>query len=64
MAASDEPPYVLDTDPHAEPPFVTKSGRVLTEADIDALVEEAESGYDPERLRRRRTDEHRPKSRD
>lgn len=26
--------------------FVTKSGRVLTEADIDALADEAEHGYD------------------
>lgn len=33
--------------------YRTKSGKTLTEADIDALVDEAERGYDPERLARR-----------
>jgi hypothetical protein len=31
--------------------FVTKSGRVLTEADIKALADEAERGYDLEQIR-------------
>lgn len=32
-------------------PFVTKTGRVLTEGDIEALADEAERGYDVEHLR-------------
>ena len=37
----------------AERTYKTKSGRVLTGADIDALADEAEKGYDVEELRRR-----------
>lgn len=34
-----------------EPPVLrTKSGRVLTDADIEALADEAERGYDPATL--------------
>ena len=30
-----------------EPQHITKSGKVLTDADIEALAREAEMGYDP-----------------
>lgn len=30
--------------------FVTKSGDVLTESDLAQLADEAEAGYDPERM--------------
>ncbi|MDP9075186.1 MAG: CopG family transcriptional regulator [Actinomycetota bacterium] len=33
-----------------EETFTTKSGRVLKEADLDALAAEAEAGYDLDRL--------------
>lgn len=33
--------------------YVTKTGRTLTQADIAALADEAEKGYDPARLRPR-----------
>jgi hypothetical protein len=36
-----------------EPPFITKSGKMLTDADIQALANEAERGYDVESLRQR-----------
>lgn len=32
--------------------YVTKTGRVLTDADLDALADEAERGYDVERIKR------------
>ena len=35
-----------------EPVYVTRTGRVLTNADIDALAQEAERGYDVSHLRR------------
>jgi hypothetical protein len=31
--------------------FITKSGKVLTDADIEALADEAERGYDVSQLR-------------
>lgn len=34
-------------------PFRTKDGRVLTDADLQALADEAERGYDPSRFTRR-----------
>lgn len=34
------------------PPHVTKTGRILTEADCEALAEEAEAGYDIDRFLR------------
>jgi uncharacterized protein (DUF4415 family) len=34
--------------------YTTKSGRILTDADIEALADEAEHGYDVEELKRRR----------
>lgn len=44
---SEEPRYVLDDDPeNVTYPLITKSGKALTEADVDALAEEAEHGYD------------------
>lgn len=33
------------------PPFITKTGKVLTDADIEALADEAERGYDVEPTR-------------
>lgn len=38
---------------YTESRYITRSGRVLTEADIEKLVEEAEIGYDPEKIRKR-----------
>ncbi len=35
-------------------PYTTKTGRVLSDADIEALADEAERGYDVEDLKRRR----------
>ena len=37
------------SDP-TEPPYVTKSGKVLTDADIQALADEAERGYPIEQI--------------
>lgn len=37
--------------PKAAKGYVTKTGKVLTEADIEALADEAERGYDVEHLR-------------
>lgn len=34
--------------------YTTKTGRTLTDADIEGLADEAEQGYDVEELRRRR----------
>ncbi len=34
-------------------PWVTKDGTVLTEADVEALADEAERGFAPEQLRPR-----------
>jgi hypothetical protein len=34
-------------------PYRTRSGRILTEEDLDALAAEAERGYDVEELARR-----------
>ena len=34
-------------------PYRTKSGRILTQRELDALVEEAERGYDVDELARR-----------
>jgi hypothetical protein len=34
-----------------EGPFITKTGKVLTDADIEALADEAERGYDVSRLK-------------
>lgn len=36
-----------------ERPYVTESGRVLTNEDIRELAAEAEQGYDPEKFRQR-----------
>ena len=36
------------------PPFKTKTGKVLSDADIEALADEAERGYDVEALKTRR----------
>jgi hypothetical protein len=35
-------------------PFKTKTGKVLTDADIEAMADEAERGYDVEMLKSRR----------
>lgn len=35
-------------------PYTTKTGKVLTDADIEAMAEEAERGYDVETLKTRR----------
>ena len=35
----------------AEGPWVTKTGKVLTDADIEALADEAEQGYDVSHLK-------------
>ncbi len=40
--------------PESSQPFTTKTGRVLSEADIESLADEAERGYDVEDLKRRR----------
>lgn len=40
--------------PESSPPFTTKTGRVLSDADIEALADEAERGYAFEDLKRRR----------
>jgi CRISPR-associated endonuclease/helicase Cas3 len=40
--------------PDEEKPYRTKSGRVLTDADIEGLADEAERGYDVEELKTRR----------
>lgn len=45
-----------------EATYVTKTGRVLTDADCWALAEEAERGYDPEKLIPRRADESPPET--
>jgi hypothetical protein len=37
-----------------EKPYVTKTGKILTEEDIEALADEAEQGYDVSRLRERK----------
>jgi len=34
-----------------EQPMVTKTGKVLTDEDIQALADEAERGYDVERIK-------------
>jgi hypothetical protein len=33
--------------------YRTKTGRILTDEDLEALADEAERGYDPESLKRR-----------
>jgi hypothetical protein len=38
----------------ADKPATTQTGRVLTDAEIEALADEAARGYDVERLKRRR----------
>lgn len=38
----------------AQKPYVTKTGRVLTEADIEELADEAEHGYDVNMMKPRR----------
>ena len=35
-------------------PYKTKTGKVLTDADIEAMADEAERGYDVEALKTRR----------
>ena len=40
--------------PERSQPFTTKSGRVLSDADVEALADGAERGYDVEDLERRR----------
>jgi len=40
--------------PESSQPFTTKTGRVLSDADIEALADEAERGYDVQDLKRRR----------
>ena len=40
--------------PEDEKTYRTKSGRVLTDADIEHLADEAERGYDVEELKARR----------
>lgn len=40
--------------PESSQPFTTKSGRVLSDADVEALADGAERGYDVEDLERRR----------
>lgn len=34
--------------------YTTKTGRILTDADIEAMADEAERGYDVEELKRRK----------
>jgi hypothetical protein len=41
------------TDADAQHPMVTRTGRVLTDADIQALADEAEAGYDVSKLKPR-----------
>lgn len=46
--------YGMSDDQPDEPrTYVTKSGRVLTDADIEALADEAERGYDVTSIRPR-----------
>lgn len=40
------------TDSH--PPYRTRTGKILTDADIEAIADEAERGYDFEALKKRR----------
>ena len=44
-----EPHMTRQTE--ADKPIVTKTGKVLTDADIEALADEAEAGYDVSHLR-------------
>jgi hypothetical protein len=37
-------------------PFTTRTGRILSHAEIEALADEAERGYDVEMLKPRRRD--------
>ena len=38
----------------SEKTYKTKSGKILTDADIEALADEADKGYDPDVLKTRR----------
>jgi hypothetical protein len=49
---SSEPGKELAVPEESAPVYRTKSGRELTEADIEELVAEAERGYDVEKLRK------------
>jgi hypothetical protein len=40
--------------PEKTKPYTTKTGKVLTELDIEAMADEAERGYDLETLKTRR----------
>jgi len=39
--------------PAIDPPFITRTGKVLTDGEIQALADEAERGYDIEALKPR-----------
>lgn len=45
-----------------EAPYITKTGKVLTDADIEALADEAERGYDISKLKPRSQASLRPVS--
>jgi len=51
--ATDHPLVVVDLDPKTKT-YKTKTGKVLTDADIEALADEAERGYDVDALKSRR----------
>jgi uncharacterized protein (DUF4415 family) len=40
--------------PEKSKPYTTKTGKVLTDADIEAMADDAERGYDVEELKTRR----------
>jgi hypothetical protein len=46
----------------ADPPLVTKTGKVLTDEDIEALADEAEQGYDVSHLLEKKDRREHPRS--
>lgn len=50
----DESEPCTECNGSGEEPVLTKSGRILTDADIQALVDEAEQGYDVDKILSRR----------
>lgn len=55
--ASGEKMFDMETDPVADSRPKTKTGRVLTDEDFQALADEAEQGYDVSHLLNRKDTE-------
>lgn len=55
ITANNDEDFLADAEIE-QPPLVTRTGKVLTDADIEALADEAEAGYDLDRITVRRTD--------